>query len=181
MEYLTVAEARSRDGIKLVLTRDVPGPWGEAAKAILRHHGLEFLPVAQHGGGANDELVAWTGHRNAPLLLIPGEPVRSHWLEILNAAERLGSGSSLLPKEPRERAVAVGLAHEICGEQALAWQVRLLMLDFINSNTPDSGSANPMLDAYGYPTGFAAERRAVFDRVAASLALLDERLAAQQA
>ena len=34
MEYLSVEEAKNRSGLRLVLTRGVPGPWGEAAKAI---------------------------------------------------------------------------------------------------------------------------------------------------
>ena len=35
MEYLSVAEARHLPGLRLVLTASVPGPWGQAAKAVL--------------------------------------------------------------------------------------------------------------------------------------------------
>jgi glutathione S-transferase len=33
-EYLSVAEAREQPGLRLVLSVGVPGPWGEAAKAL---------------------------------------------------------------------------------------------------------------------------------------------------
>ncbi|MEM1435948.1 MAG: hypothetical protein AAGG11_17955 [Pseudomonadota bacterium] len=180
MDYLTVAEARQREGIKLVLTRGVPGPWGESAKAILRHHELPFHAVAQQGAQANEELVAWTGHRNAPLLIVPGEPVRAHWLEILNYAERHGRGPALLPETPALRAETIGLAHEICGENGLAWQLRLLMLDLINAHGDAGSNQNPMLDAYGYPAGFAEQRAAIFAQIDLSLALLNDQLDRQQ-
>lgn len=181
MQYSDVETARLRPGIKLVLTRGVPGPWGESAKAILRHHQIDYLPVAQLGGQPNAELVAWTGHRNAPLLLVPGEPPRAHWLEILSYAERHGHGAPLLPDVPASRAQVVGLAHEICGEEGLAWQIRLLMLDLIRERSESAGSANPMLDAYGYPDGFAERQAGILARVANQLALLNAQLAAQRA
>lgn len=180
MEYLDVATARELDGIKLVLTRGVPGPWGESAKAILRHHQLRYHPVAQLGGQANEALLDWTGHRNAPLLVVPGEPVRAHWLEILNYAERHGRGPGLLPRAPALRAQAIGLAHEICGENGLAWQLRLLMLDLIKAHNKAAADSNPMLDAYGYPTGFAAQRPAVFARIDQQLAFFNAQLEQQQ-
>ena len=66
MDYLTVEEAKSQPGLRLVLTRGFPGPWSEVAKAVFRHHGLEFAAVEQIGGRRNEALVDWTGHRNAP-------------------------------------------------------------------------------------------------------------------
>lgn len=69
MEYLSVEEAKDKDGLRLVLTAGVPGPFGEAAKALFRHHNVEFLPVRQVGGRDNPELLEWTRHRNAPIAL----------------------------------------------------------------------------------------------------------------
>ena len=92
MEYLNVEEARNRDGLRLVLTAGVPGPFGEAAKALFRHHNVEFLPVRQVGGRDNPELVEWTRHRNAPIALYNDEAPRVRWLELIELAERLGSG-----------------------------------------------------------------------------------------
>jgi hypothetical protein len=56
MDYVPIEEARRRPGLKLVLSSGAPGPWGEAAKAILRHHGLAFVPVAQEAMGENAAL-----------------------------------------------------------------------------------------------------------------------------
>ena len=50
MEYLSVEQARAKQGLRLVLTAGVPGPFGEAAKALFRHHNVGFFPVRQKGG-----------------------------------------------------------------------------------------------------------------------------------
>ena len=42
MDYLTVGQAKEEPGLRLVLTRDVPGPWSEAAKAVLRWHNVDL-------------------------------------------------------------------------------------------------------------------------------------------
>ncbi len=67
MEYLTIEAAREQSGLRLVLTRGVPGPWSEAAKAILKLRNVDYVPVQQLAGGENPELVEWTRHRNAPI------------------------------------------------------------------------------------------------------------------
>ena len=88
MDYLSVEEARDLDGLKLVLTGGVPGPWSEAAKALFNHHQVPFHPVLQVGGQSNDALVAWTGHRNAPVAVWNDEAPRVRSMEILELAER---------------------------------------------------------------------------------------------
>ena len=67
MDYLTIEQVKKQSGLRLVLTRDVPGPWSEAAKAVLRWHEIGYKAAEQIGGRDNPELVAWTGHRNAPI------------------------------------------------------------------------------------------------------------------
>ena len=42
--YLSVEAAIPLTGLRLVLTRGVPGPWGEAAKAILH---VKQIPYAK--------------------------------------------------------------------------------------------------------------------------------------
>ena len=64
MKYLSVAEARVLPGLRLVLTAHMPGPWGEAAKAVLSVRHVQFVPVAQAAMEVNDDLYAWTGVRN---------------------------------------------------------------------------------------------------------------------
>lgn len=128
MEYTTVADAKHLSGLRLVLTQGVPGPWSEAAKAVMRQRGVPYTPVAQVGGQENEELVAWTGHRNAPIALYNDEAPRVRWLELVELAERIGRGPSLLPADISERMLAVGITNEIAGESGFAWFGRQLML-----------------------------------------------------
>ena len=65
MKYLSVEEAIDMPGLRLVLTAGVPGPWGEAAKAILAYKQLDYTPVRQEGGGENAALRDWTGQTSA--------------------------------------------------------------------------------------------------------------------
>jgi len=55
----------------------------------------------------------------------------------MNLAERLGSGPSLFPDDPVERALAVGFSAEICGEGGLGWSRRIAMAA---SNPQNSGA-----------------------------------------
>ena len=153
MEYLTIEQARERQGLRLVLSRGVPGPWGEAAKALFRLRNVEFTPVAQIAGDVNAALVEWTRHRNAPIALYENEAPRVRWLEILDLAERLGSGPSLVPADRLERMFMVGLINEIAGECGLAWNARLLMFDAgVKAQGPDA-AGNPMYAEYQYDPG----------------------------
>ena len=67
MKYLSVAEARNLPGLRLVLTAGVPGPWGEAAKAVFTARNVAYIPVEQTAMAPNETLVEWTGQRNAPI------------------------------------------------------------------------------------------------------------------
>lgn len=150
MDYLTVEEARNKPGLRLALTTGVPGPWSEAAKALFRHHGVEFIPVAQQAGADNEDLVAWTGHRNAPVAMYENEPPRVRWLEILDLAERLGSGPSLVPEDRDDRIFMVGLINEIAGEGGLAWNARTLMFHAMATQSGGAPAGNPMFAEYRY-------------------------------
>ena len=99
MEYKTVAEAKDLPGLRLALTAGGPAPWSQAAKSIFQVKHIPYIPVAQHGGQANEDLVAWTGHRNAPVAMYDKEPARTGWYEILMLAERLAPTPSLLPQQ----------------------------------------------------------------------------------
>ncbi|MBM4256712.1 MAG: hypothetical protein FJ147_12545 [Deltaproteobacteria bacterium] len=79
MECKTVAEAKNLSGLRLALTVGGPAPWSMAAKSILHVKKIPYVPVAQHGGEANEELLAWTGHRNAPVAVYNNEPPRTGW------------------------------------------------------------------------------------------------------
>jgi glutathione S-transferase len=150
MEYLSIEAARKLPGLRLVLSRDVPGPWGEAAKALFRLRGVDYVPVEQKAGGRNPELVAWTGHRNAPIALYENEAPRVRWLEILDLAERLGTGPSLVPEDRDERIFMVGLINEIAGEGGMAWNARTLMFHAVVAAQGEKATQGPMFAEYHY-------------------------------
>ncbi|TNF78810.1 MAG: hypothetical protein EP301_14365 [Gammaproteobacteria bacterium] len=65
-----------------MLTRGVPGPYSMSAHAVFDLRGVPYLAVEQIGGGANEDLVEWTRHRNAPIAVYADEPPRTGWLEM---------------------------------------------------------------------------------------------------
>lgn len=150
MEYLSVEEAKAQDGLRLVLTAGVPGPWSETAKALFGHHQVSYVPVRQDGGRDNPELVAWTKHRNAPIAIYNNEPPRVRWLELLDLAERLGHGTSLYPEDRQDRMLMVGLINEIAGENGFAWNARQLMLNANYEAAGEKAYRNPMLKEYRF-------------------------------
>jgi glutathione S-transferase len=152
MRYFSVAEARKLPGVRLVLTANMPGPWGEAAKAVLSARRVSYLPVAQVVMESNDELHAWTGARNAPVALLDEEPPLTTWLDIPLLAERVGSGPSLLPSDPLDRALVLGLSTEICGSDGFGWSRRLELMGRPSTrNPPGAGSFDiaRMIRSYG--------------------------------
>jgi glutathione S-transferase len=152
LQYLSVAEARGLSGLRLVLTAGVPGPWGEAAKAVFGFCKVPFAPVAQQAMAPNDELVAWTGHRNAPIACLDDAPPLTGWHEILLLAEELGQGPSLLPADPAERALCLGLCLEVAGRDGLGWNRRLQIMA-----APVMAGGNPALEELARTYGVTRE------------------------
>ena len=144
MKYLTVAEARKHSGLRLVLSAHVPGPWGEAAKAVLSTRKVKFVPVEQLAMEKNDDLFAWTGMRNAPIAVLDDEPPQSTWHEILLLTERLGEGPSLIPENPIDRALMIGFSTEICGPDGFGWSRRLELMGRGSTRNPPSSSSFDM-------------------------------------
>ena len=123
MEIVSVEEAKSQRGLRLVYVAGVPSPWGEAAKGILHVKQIPFVAVRMNPGDA--AVTEWTGSTSAPVAFYQDEAPRGGWAEILLLAERLAPKPALLPKDPAERALALGLSHEICGEMGLGWARRI--------------------------------------------------------
>ena len=174
MDYVEPAAARQMDGLRLALTAHAPAPYSLSARAILDHHGVAYVPVLQVGGGGNEDLVAWTGHRNAPVAVYNDEAPRVGWLEILNLAERLGTGPSLIPSAIEDRMLMVGLSNELIGENGFIWNLRLVMLGLGGpERVAKERVRNPMYDQYGYSEAAAAvavERaKAVMERLTTQL------------
>jgi glutathione S-transferase len=126
--WVEVEQAIDLPGMRLVLSRGFAGPWGEAAKGILHVKRIPFTRVAQYSGMPNEVLARWTGQTGAPVAVYAKERPRSGWAEILFQAERLAPEPRLVPRDPTERVLLFGLAHEICGEDGFGWNRRLMML-----------------------------------------------------
>ena len=174
MKYFSVAEARQMDGIKLALTAGVPGPWSESAKHIFRIKKIPFIPVAQLLAQPNEELQAWTGQRNAPVVMVEGMPPKSNWADILMLAERLAPEPALMPSSSAERIEAFGLCAEICAEGGFLWASRTLTL----AAAKEGPARNELMQrAYG---GTAAEIANAPARVADILGMLADRLKVQE-
>lgn len=126
-EYVSVQEARAASGLRMVVVGNVPSPWGEAAKGLLHLKKLPFKAVRL--AYDDPELKQWAGQLSGPVLFYEDEPPRSGWAEILLRLERLAPSPALLPTAPFDRATALGLCHELMGEEGLAWTRRLQMVD----------------------------------------------------
>ncbi len=167
MEYLSVEEARNLPGLRLVLSTHVPGPWGEAAKALLKIRGVDYKAVAQQPMQPNEALRDWTGVRNAPVAVLDDGPPITNWLDFVMLAERLGKGPSLLPEAPLDRALCLGLSAEICGREGLGWVRRHLVFENLWENEAAIAAASEhdrdIIKAYDYSPAAAqaAPRRMV--------------------
>jgi len=161
MEYVGIEEARGLSGLRLVLTAGVPGPWGEAAKAVLHVKEIPYTAVRQVPGESEEALLAWTAQTSAPVAIYEDEHPRSGWADILYLAERLAPQPPLLPVDPGQRMLAFGLTNEIAGENGFAWQRRMMMLHPMLSGGGASGVPALLGEKYGYSpeAGEAASRR----------------------
>jgi len=125
VDYVSVADAISLPGLRVVLSPGFPGPWSVAAKIILTMKAIAFTPVAQAIGQEDPLLRDWTGQESAPVAVLNKERGRARWDEILLLAERLQPEPRLIPQDEAMRADMFGLANDICGEDGFGWNFRL--------------------------------------------------------
>ena len=177
LTYLPPADIVAHPGLRIVLVRGVPSPWSQAAKTIFEIKRLPYLAAPLDVGGANAEIAAWSGQNSAPVVAWQEEKPLNRWLDILLLAERLAPEPALLPADPRQRALAVGLCHEMMGERGIGWNRRLQMFAGAAA-TGNAGRLAPLIDKYGFN---AADAAAAGARVAATLGMLAAELKAQQA
>jgi len=159
-KWLNVAEGRASEGLRLVLTAGVPGPWGEAAKAVFHVKGIDHVRIPQSGGRPNPDLVAWTGESNAPQAILGDEPGRSEWSSIIGLGERLAPDPPLIPADPETRAQMFGLIHALAGEGGFGWSRRLMLftpLMTLPDGHPGRRSLGNMAARYGYSETSAAQ------------------------
>lgn len=176
-EYVSVEEAVERPGTRMVVVGGLPSPWTEAAKGILHIKGVDWTAVRLVYD--SELLKTWSGQRSAPVLICDKERPRHGWSEILLFAERLRPEPALLPADAAERALAFGLAHEICGEEGLGWARRLQL---IHSGLGGAdGFAEPVGRYLGKKYGYMPETGdKAGTRVVALLAMLAQRLKSQR-
>ena len=175
LTYLDINDLIKADGLRLVLLRGFPSPWGQAAKAMMEYKGLEFSVGALQAGGENAEVVAWAGTNSAPVVAWQNEAPINKWDDILLLLERLAPARPLVPSAPAARAELSGLAYLICAPLGFGWNYRLIGAQArIEAGKP----MGLMGEKYGYNgiDGPLAEERTV-----AFLDHLAARLHAQQA
>lgn len=177
VQYASVEDAIKRPGLRMVVVGDVPSPWGEASKGIFHIKGIEWVAVRLLYD--SEPLKEWAGERSGPVAIYDNERPRSRWDDILLLAERLAPSPSLLPRDPAERALMFGLAHEICGEGGLGWSRRLQL---IHAGLRNAGGFPERVSKYlGRKYGYTPEIGAAAGARAAELVrMLVARLQAQQ-
>ncbi len=178
MDFASLGEVVGAGGLRLVIVRGLPSPWSQAAKTFFELKRLPCLIAPQLPGEANERLRVWSGQSSAPVVAFEDEALRHHWADILFLADRLSSEPRLIPTDARDRALMLGLSHELCGELGLGWCRRLMMLKpAIDSGSPSEGVAR-MAQRYHFD---AAQADAAPDRIAAILLNLNDQLRSQRA
>lgn len=178
LQYLSFAEIKDHPGLRIVMVKGVPSPWGQAAKTIFEIKGLDYVAAPWLGGEPNDDISAWSGATSAPIVAWAKEKPVNRWTDILYLAERIAPAPKLIPADATQRALMIGLSHEICGEMGIGWNRRLqLFAPAFASGTPSAGISR-MGDKYGYNEG---DVKAAGERTAASLDALATQLKSQYA
>jgi len=172
MQYVDMNEAIKADGLRIVIVKDMPSPWGLAAKAMIDFKGLDYKVAHQLPMADNPELLAWSGTNSGPVVAWNDEPPINRWDEILLLLERLEPHKPLVPENPKERIQVFGIGHEICGELGFGWNRRLDLL-----RPTDGSEASDFAKKYGYRD---AEAAAADARVIAFMAELATTLKTQK-
>jgi glutathione S-transferase len=178
LAYVAPAEAIAHPGLRLVLVRGAPSPWGLAAKTIFELKGLDYIAAPLELAGSNAEIVAWSGQNSAPVVAWRDEAPIHRWQDILLLAERLAPTPALIPDDAAARMLMWGICNELAGEQGIGWNRRLQGF----ARARNSGKVIPvsetLIGKYGYDAELA---KAAPQRIAGSLAALSAQLKAQQA
>jgi glutathione S-transferase len=177
IEFVTLEEAKRREGLRMLVVNGVPSPWGEAAKGFFHMKGIDWVAVRMTYD--DEAMKAWAPQLSAPVAVYGNERPRSGWAEILLLAERLSPSPALLPQNAVERALVFGLAHEICGEDGLGWSRRLQLVHWgLNGS---GGFLEPIARYLAKKYGYRAEAaESLGARVRELLGMLAGRLKTQR-
>ncbi|MEJ7935509.1 hypothetical protein WG907_14735 [Sphingobium sp. AN558] len=173
VRYIPVEQARSMSGLRIAFTQGVPGAWSVAIKAILELKGIDYIPVAQEPGQPNDALKAWTGQTSAPVAMFNNDRIRANWSEMLILAEQLQPEPRLIPADEEGRIALFGLCHEICGDDGLGWNVRLMLMSGERGPKDADDSDNPMRQKYTSPVTNDYARTRIWSILNAMVSRLD--------
>jgi len=180
-EYIEVEEAIGRPGLRVVLTPSVPGPWTEAAKAILRVKKLPYVKVRQELMGQNLPLLNWTKQATAPVFVYNDERPRTIWNDQLYLAERLAPNPPLIPAGIDDRTLMFGLANELCGENGLGWARRIMIFHGVLRDASASPASTQGVRFLATKYDYSAEAGAAAPaRVAEILTAFSRQLEAQR-
>ena len=151
---------------------------GTKRQDYLRNQRARYVVAPWLPGEANADIVAWGGEASAPIVAWAGEKPINRWIDILYLAERLAPKPSLIPADAKQRALMIGLAHEICGELGIGWNRRLQLFApaYASGNPPPNISR--MGNKYGYNEG---DLKVAGERIAESLKALGGQLQSQYA
>src|SRR5579862_470431 len=178
LQYRSFEEIKDHPGLRIVMVKGVPSPWGQAAKTIFEIKGLDYVAAPWLGGEPNENIAAWSGATSAPIVAWGNEKPINRWIDILYLAERIAPKPRLIPADAMQRAMMIGLSHEICGEMGIGWNRRLqLFAPAFASGTPPAPISR-MGDKYGFNE---ADVKAAGERTAASLTALATQLKSQYA
>lgn len=178
LEYRNFEDIMNHPGLRIVLVRGMPSPWGQAAKTFFELKGLEYVAAPWESFEANDAIRNWGFTDSAPVVAWQDERPVHNWLDILLLVERINPTPALLPKDVMQRALAIGLSNEICGRGGLAWNRRLQMVHPAFSEDSGASPVQKMGLKYGYSDD---EFRLAGEKVAISLTALTKQLKAQYA
>jgi hypothetical protein len=67
LSYRPFPEIVEQPGLRIVLVKGLPSPWGQAAKTIFEIKGLEYVAAPWLAGEPNAEIAAWGGEASAPI------------------------------------------------------------------------------------------------------------------
>jgi glutathione S-transferase len=126
--YVSVADARSMPGLRIVFIAGYPVPWSEAVRAFYDIKGIDYVAVEQRFRQPSEDLRAWTGQTSAPVVMLDDDRPRIAWQDMLVLAEQIAPEPRLIPQDEDDRATMFGLCQAICGDDGFGWSVRQLML-----------------------------------------------------
>jgi glutathione S-transferase len=178
IEYMTLDDVQNGSGLRIVLVKGMPSPWGQAAKTFFEIKGLDYIAAPWAVFEPNDAIRAWGAADSAPIVAWRDERPVHGWLDILLLVERIQPSPALLPSDVMLRAQAIGLSNEICGRGGLAWNRRLQMVEPAFADEAESSPVRTMGLKYGYADEEVAHAG---QRVAKSLTALTTQLKSQYA